>query len=125
MSSQKFKTHILKLAPLWALLGYGTWSAVINYYYHADNFLLSGLAQGSYAFITTLILRLTVLRLYKSLHKNLHAKLFTYALSFALMVIIPFVIHFLIDTQEIFYSILPGAIMGGIYLYMILKFEVN
>jgi len=125
MPSQKFKAQILKLAPLWALLGYGIWSAVINYYYNADNYLLSGFAQGSYAFVTTFILRLTVLKLYNSLHKKSYARLITYVLSFALMVLIPTVIHFLIDTQKVFYSILPGAIMGGIYLFMILKYEVN
>lgn len=125
MSSQKINAQILSLAPLWALLGYGIWSAAINYYHHADNYLLSGLVQGSYAFITTLVLRFFVLKLYTSLRYNVYAKLVTYGFSFILMVIIPATIHYIIGTKEIFYSILPGAIMGAIYLLIILKYEVN
>jgi hypothetical protein len=122
---QKIKITLLKFAPLLAFLVYGTWATFVNYWAHADNFILSGIAQGSYAFATTYLLKLSVLKIYQKLQQTRLALLYTFASSFILLVSIPTLIHLLANTKEIFYSILPGAIIGGVYLMLILKYEVK
>ena len=125
MSLQKIKITLLKFAPLLAFLVYGTWATFVNYWANADNFILSGIIQGSYAFATTYLLKLSVLMIYKKLHQSRLAQIYTFTASFVLLVSVPILIHLLANTKEIFYSILPGAIIGGIYLMLILKYEVK
>jgi predicted neutral ceramidase superfamily lipid hydrolase len=113
--------RILKLAPLFAFLGYGGWALWVNYYAGAENYFKSSIVQGSYAFISTLLTRLVVLKIQKTTHN----KLLTFVYCFGLMALIPSSIHYFIHTKEILYSILPGLIIGSFYIVLILKFEAN
>ena len=125
MSPQKYKSKILKFAPVFAFLGYGSWASEVNYWSQSHSFLVSGVIQGLYAFTVTLILRLTVLKIHQQFQSPIKALFYTFIISFILMVSIPAIFHYIFATKEIFYSILPGAIIGGIYLILILKYEIN
>ena len=125
MSSSSIKTRLLKFAPLFAFLGYGSWASAVNYWSQSSNFFISGLIQAIYALIATLILRLTVLKLHQQFRSSNKATCYTFLISFILLVSIPATIHYIFATKEILYSILPGAIIGGIYLILILKYEVK
>ena len=125
MSTAKIRTFILKLAPVWAFLAYGFWAGAVNYWAQAPHFVKAGLIQGTYAFITTLLLRLSVLAIYKKFRHTDNAIIYTYLTSFVLLISIPVLIHMTFGTQEIFYAVLPGAIIGSIYLFIIVKFETS
>lgn len=125
MSIQKTRTFLLKLAPIFAFLVYGTWAALVNYWDSSEQFIKAGLIQGSYAFTTTLLLKISVMNIYKKFYATDYAMIYTYVVSFTLLVTIPVMIHYFFDTKAIFYAILPGTIIGSVYLMLILKYEIE
>ncbi len=125
MSIQKIRTFILKLAPILAFLVYGSWAGLVNYWDSSEQFIKAGLIQGSYAFTTTLLLKISVMNIYRKFNDTDFAMMYTYVVSFILLITIPVTIHYIFDTKAIFYAILPGTIIGSIYLMLILKYEIN
>ena len=121
MSKSQLSNTALKYAPIFAFLAYGGWSTWVNHQSQAQNFISSGLIQGSYAFISTLLLEISALKIFSFFKPRQHAKFITYVLCFLLMIGLPVLLHGLNHTHEIFYSILPGAIIGSVYLYLLLK----
>jgi len=124
MSISKLRLNLLRLAPVFAFSGYGIWAATVNYYAGSNNFIMAGIIQGTYAFLSTLLLKLSVLKIHAIFKSKNRVKLMTYLVSFILMLSIPITIHLNSGTQEIFYSILPGVIIGSLYLFMIVRFEL-
>ena len=123
MSKSQLRNTALKYAPVFAFLAYGSWATWVNYHAQAPNFMSAGLIQGSYAFISTLLLKIMALNIFNTLKRKQYAKTITYFLCLSLMIGIPFVIHYINHTQEIFYSILPGAIIGSVYLFLLLRYS--
>jgi hypothetical protein len=118
-------SFLLKLAPVFAFVGYGSWATWVNFTAGADNYLASGCIQGSYAFVSTLGLKITTFFIFGAVKNSAYAKLITYTISLTLMVTIPVFLHLINGTQKIFYSILPGSIIGSFYLFIIVWYEIK
>lgn len=125
MSKPQLRNTALKYAPVFAFLAYGSWATWVNCQSQAQNFISAGVVQGCYAFVSTLLLEISALKIFRLFKSRSHAKLITYVLCLALMVALPILIHFLNHTHEIFYSILPGAIIGSVYLFLLLRYNTD
>lgn len=108
------------LIPFIAFLAYGTWAAFVNYEHGFKAFFLAGLAQGSYAFLSTLFITEAAKKTYIKLGCNLKGQLLGFLSSFTIMASFPFIIHSMVGTPNIIESILPGLAWGTLYIFVVL-----
>lgn len=108
-------------AALLALLAYGGWSALCNAAFGTTSMLLAFAIQGGYAFASTLLLGRIAKRLMQTLGTSPHAHTMTFLICLILMCAIPLSLHRLAGTPEIFISLLPGLIIGSLYLASLLR----
>ena len=124
MPKNNLKSQLLKFAPVFAFLGYGSWALLVNYMAESDKFITSGLIQGGFAFIATFFVRIFSIKLHQLFIDFKYTKLMTFLVVLTVMTLIPTILHLVNGTEKIFYSVLPGMIMGGIYQIIILKIEI-
>jgi hypothetical protein len=125
VSKSQLRNSALKYAPVFAFLAYGSWATWVNYQSQAHDFISAGIIQGSYAFISTLLLEKSALKIFRLVKSKKHAKFITYLACITLMIGLPALIHYFNHTEEIFYSVLPGAIIGSVYLYLLLRYNTH
>ncbi|MGH1376828.1 MAG: hypothetical protein ACRBCK_10835 [Alphaproteobacteria bacterium] len=115
MNKQKSKRSTLIIA-LAAALGYGSWAVFANFEHGTHAWLMAGIVQAVYAFISTLsithVARWTFIR-YKCGIKGI---ITGFGMSFVVMLAIPLSVHNFFGTPDIWQTILPGLIWGSIYL---------
>lgn len=102
---------------LLAAIGYGCWAGWVNSEYGYHIALKTGLIQGSYAFISTAIVTFiaqTVLNHFNASRKSRWLALFT---SWSVMLAIPITLHTWQHTPDLLQAIVPGAIIGTLYLW--------
>ncbi len=119
------------LAPLLAFVVYGSWA----YWVHRDTdsaqvscwlvcqgkqSLRAGLAQGSYAVLSTIALRHIVLALQRRFAGRRFARTSAFTLSVAVIVLLPATLHTLLGNSQPWIAIAPGVLAGTFYIALIL-----
>ena len=94
-----------------AFLIYGGWAFWVN----DENYIISSLAQGLASAITTVIIALYLEKINEKIN-NLGLLIFFVGLLMAGLVFLQFMANYLAQTEKIFYTMLPGMIIGGIYI---------
>lgn len=100
-----------------ALLGYGAWAIYANFEHGREAWLMAGIVQGVYAFISTLSITAVAKWIYM---KSGYGKLGIaagFTASFIVMLAIPIGVHTVAGTPDILETILPGLIWGTVYLF--------
>lgn len=116
---KKIITHPI-VAALLAFVIYGCWAYYANHEHGIDKALPAGIAQGAYAFFSTLIVGEMAKRLCLKLGMNIKSIVISFALTFVVMLLIPLIIHSALKTPDIMETILPGLIWGSGYILAIL-----
>ncbi len=129
---QTLHRTLVWLAPLLAFVVYGSWA----YWVHRDTdsaqgscwlvcqgkqSLRAGLAQGSYAVLSTVALRHIVLALQRRLAGRRFARIGAFALSVAVIVLLPASLHTLLGNSQPWIAIAPGVLAGTFYIALILR----
>lgn len=103
------------ISAIAAFLFYGSWAYYANSMHAQPIVFKAAITQGTYAFVSTLILSLFIEFLFK-IKKNISFFLvfcvtcmFLYSTSYG--------INFLLGTPEIFVTILPGMVIGTVYAF--------
>ena len=105
-----------------ALIIYGGWAIVTNFQYGPGAYWLSGLAQGLYAFVSTLSITVVARYLYGLYGRygyGAQGVVAAYFSTAVLMLTVPLSLHFAVATPNILPTILPGFIGGLCYLTFI------
>ena len=116
------------LSPVAALLFYGNWSAWLNLSESNPAWLMSGVSHGLYAFLFTLVFRgmtrKIFLRLYQAGSHYKNSQYMTFVVMSLVIMLVPVINQSLAGNVKIGMTILPGVIMGHVYLLMVLNFEL-
>lgn len=99
-----------------ALLGYGAWAVYANFEHGQEAWLMAGIVQGVYAFISTLSITIVAKRIYATCGRGKMGIFAGFTASFPVMLAIPFSVHSVAGTPDILETILPGLVWGAIYL---------
>lgn len=111
------------LAPAAAFVGYGAWSCWVNA--GSDKWWIAGFVQGSYALLSTIVMRTAVIALSTRLRAVRGGDLLSFAITAGLLATIPTLLHATAGTAEIIRSILPGLLIGAAYAAAILRAQAN
>lgn len=103
-----------------ALLVYGGWAIFVNFEYGQEVWLISGLAQGCYAFASTMTVTGMARWCYFRCGCGKEGMLVGFLVSFAVMLLIPLSVHQSVGTPDILETIMPGLIGGVVYLSAVL-----
>ncbi|MBU2863239.1 hypothetical protein KO489_05245 [Reinekea forsetii] len=113
------------LHPHWAaciaLLGYGSWAALANSNYGLKVSLLAFSIQGSFAFVSTLFSGLVAIYIFQKLPFKPLKYAASLLITMTCLCAIPFILHRVAQTPNIFASMLPGIVIGTLYLSLLLK----
>lgn len=108
------------LAPIVAALVYGGWAAYSNWGFDMSTALMAALVQGGFAFASTWLLtravKYLVARYTEAMLSAIKVKLVVFAQCCFLLVVIPAGLHLAVGTPNILMAMLPGLIVGNIYL---------
>lgn len=109
-------TWVTRSAPWFAALAYGGWAAFSNWEY-GDLYiwLTAGLVQGTFAFVATLLLTRLVLFLRGWREGRLNG-LTVFLCCSSILLVVPALSQWFAGTPNILQSILPGAVIGHLYL---------
>ncbi|MEM1435282.1 MAG: hypothetical protein AAGG11_14575 [Pseudomonadota bacterium] len=102
-------------AAVAGFLVYGGWAYYVNADHGQSIGMRSGLLQGSYSFVLTLVTTLLMERLYRTFAAGQHPVVLTVIVTGVLLFTIPCVIHGLAGTPEILMTVLPGFLIGMVY----------
>ena len=111
-----------------AFVAYGIWAFYINNQYGNTVAAKAGMVQGSYAFLLTLGLTMMLEILYRGLTISPGLRFpFLFISSCACLYSVAWGIHYLAGTPEILWTILPGALIGTVYIfsYLVLLVRTN
>ena len=115
---------ITAIAPFVAALVYGGWAAYSNLMFGLSAAIPAALVQGGFAFSSTWLLNRTVQWLVdKHVKKGFspaHVRLIVFAECSLLLLVIPLVLHLMVGTPNIFMAMLPGLVVGNLYLIYML-----
>jgi hypothetical protein len=104
------------LAPWLAAAVYGAWAGFSNWSApSASAWIIAAIVQGTFAFVSTLLLTKMVVFLLQWKTSTL-AWWQVYLLCSAVLLFVPSFLHFIAGTPHIIHSILPGAVIGHVYL---------
>ena len=120
MLRQTFYAALAWLAPLLAFVFYGGWAYWVHRHLDSEQSLRAGVAQGSYAVLSTIVLRHIVLALQRHLAGRRFGHIGAFALSVAMIVLMPFTLHFILGNARTWLAIAPGVLAGTIYIAIIL-----
>jgi hypothetical protein len=112
--SQSFYRALAWLAPLLAFVVYGSWAYWVHRHADSAQSLRAGLAQGSYAVLSTVALRHIVLAL-----ERRFASVSVFALSVAIIVLVPATLHILLGNAQPWLAIAPGVAFGTTYIALL------
>lgn len=115
--------HIGWLAPLVALLVFGSWSYWVHLPEGIAAALRAGLTQGAYAVLSTVALRSLVVALYAGLGAQPGGLLWTYLISVVAIIVVPATLHTLLGNLHVWLAIAPGVAIGMVYIGLTLKLE--
>lgn len=116
------------LSPVSAFLFYGGWSAWLNVTGENPAWVLSGISHGLYAFLFTLVFRGLTRKIFlcfyqaRSHYKN--SQYLTFMVMSLVIFMLPVINQYLAGNVQIAMTILPGVIMGHVYLLLVLNFEL-
>lgn len=105
-----------KIAALLALLGYGLWAGYCNADFGTLTAARAFAVQGLYAWTTTLLLGTLAGTLLLRFGATAGGALISYSCCLLLMGLIPWSLHSLAGTPNILISIVPGLLLGNLYL---------
>lgn len=105
----------LWLPPIAGFLGYGAWAFYINYAYGLEVSIRSGLAQGSYSFVVTLVLTAMVEWLFVRLCAIPFGSIIIFLLVVLLLTTLSTSVNILVGTPNILWTILPSLIVSAVY----------
>lgn len=115
---------IERLAPWIAGLAYGGWSAFSNWEHGMQAALLAFLVQGAFAFTSTYVLGRIVAKTADKCAaiQNAVMQLFAvFMVGSTFLWATPTVLHLIAGTPNILMAMLPGLIVGHIYLFVITR----
>ncbi len=115
MKKEKLKLSILSTAILAAVI-YGSWAGFTNSEHGFSLWIKAALAQGVYAFISTLSITHIAKFVFLKFKCGLAGIATGFLASFFVMIAIPLLVHNAVGTPDIWEAILPGMIWGSIYL---------
>lgn len=104
------------LTALAAGIGYGGWAVYANFEHGTHAWLMAGIVQAIYAFLSTLTVTHCARLVFLKFKCGIRGVATGFVASFILMLIIPITVHASIGTPDIWQTITPGLIWGGIYL---------
>lgn len=99
-----------------AAIIYGAWAGFANSEHGLSIWVKAALAQGVYAFISTLSITHIAKFVFLKFKCGLSGIIIGFLASFVVMIAIPLIVHNAIGTPDIWEAILPGIIWGSIYL---------
>ena len=99
-----------------ALLVYGAWAVYANYEHGRDAWVMAGMVQGVYAFLSTLSITVVAKAVYIRCGCGKMGISIGFITSFIVMLAIPVGVHSVAGTPDILETILPGLIWGSMYL---------
>ena len=103
-----------------ALVFYGGWAVFANFEHGQIAWLKAGLVQGVYAFVSTLTVTTVAYWMYLKTGCGRKGIGFGLALSYLIMLLIPFSVHSVAATPDRIETVLPGLIIGAVYLAVFL-----
>jgi hypothetical protein len=106
------------VAPLAAAAFYGGWAMYSNWQFDINTVITAGIVQGGFAFISTLVLTSLVIYL---LSRNGATPIKVFIQSSLALTSIPLLLHLSAGTPNILMAMLPGLIVGHIYLWGLIK----
>ena len=99
-----------------AALIYGFWAGWVNSDHGSDIALKVGLIQASYAFLSTALVTFIAQKLLEKFNFSSAARVIALLASWVVMLSIPVLLHTWQNTPDLIEAILPGAIIGTLYL---------
>lgn len=99
-----------------AAIGYGGWAVFANSDHGLHIAISAGVIQGTYAFLTTLLITIVAQKIYQKTKCGIRGVLTGFFVSFLVMLAIPLGVHNYFGTPNIWQTITPGLIWGSIYL---------
>lgn len=104
------------LIAMAAAAGYGGWAVYANFEHGTQAWMMAGVIQASYAFISTLCITHVARWTYLKYQCGIKGVCAGFGMSFLVMLAIPLSVHNFFGTPDIFQTILPGLIWGSVYL---------
>ncbi|EAR08720.1 hypothetical protein [Reinekea blandensis] len=112
------KPHV---SALFAFIGYGSWAALSNSSFGWSTSMVALMIQGSFAFTSTLLLGRFTLQLSHRLGTSRRAQTTVWLISLTLLVSIPLSLHLLAGTPNTLRTMLPGLLIGNLYVFGLLR----
>lgn len=106
------------VAPLIAGLFYGAWAAYSNWMDSMHTAIVAGTIQASFAFMSTLLLTSLVLHL---LERHRSQPRIVFLQSSLALIGTPATLHLIAGTPNILTAMLPGLVIGHVYLWGLIK----
>ena len=94
---------------------YGTWAVYVNASHGMAVAMRSGLVQGTYSFILTLLVTLMTEWLFSKIGSMRFGPAVTVGIVCSMLFATAYAIHMLVSTPEILMTILPGFVIGSLY----------
>lgn len=117
------------LAPFVAALVYGGWAAYSNWGFGFSAAFYAAFVQGGFAFSSTWLLnqaanRLVSLYSAKSM-SAMKIQLAVFVQCSFFLFSIPWILHKIVGTPEVLMAMLPGFIIGNIYLAYLVRLQIR
>ncbi len=103
-----------------AMVIYGAWAVYANFEHGQHAWVVAGVVQAIYAFISTLTVTIAASWMYKKCGRGWCGVFIGFSFSFLIMLAIPVMVHNFASTPDILETILPGLIWGSGYLSVFL-----
>lgn len=120
MNKINIKENFAILSAILAAAGYGSWAIFSNYEYEIHVWIMAGIVQGIYAFISTLTITNVARWVFFKYKCEAKGIISGFLASFFVMIAIPVTVHGLVGTPNIIQTILPGLVWGSTYLIVFL-----
>lgn len=110
------RQHEIFLTSILAAIAYGGWAVFANFEYGAKAAFMAGIVQAVYAFLATMSVSKIAHMIFRKCDCGYKGICLGFLASFIVMVCIPFAVHSFAGTPDIVETILPGLIIGSLYL---------
>ncbi|MEO0508611.1 MAG: hypothetical protein AAF065_01985 [Verrucomicrobiota bacterium] len=101
-----------------AALGYGGWAVFVNYEVSPMSGWRAGCVQGSYAFCSTLFLTIAIRKIYYLGGSGKRGRLIAFAVGIVIIISLPATLNLIAQTPNVIMTILPGILIGSVYVGM-------
>lgn len=99
-----------------AAIGYGLWAIFANFEHGAHAWAMAGAVQAIYAFVATMSVSKVAHWIFLKYECGIKGVTMGFLASFVVMLSIPLAVHNFAGTPDVLETILPGLIIGSIYL---------